>query len=180
MPSHYSTLGFHVESADQLSALAFELAPQSKELKVSRGRYLVWSSPSGAQLWLQINRRNQLVGAQPHFAGTSSLNVLASARIKRTTDTELDGSFHVWLRPGTGAAYDEYPFIFDCVNFRQFSSVPVPASGAVQVAAFAHEIEAFESPEAFDAAQTGEYKFAPESFVPTGTFVESGPPESTA
>jgi hypothetical protein len=48
----------------------------------------------------------------------------------------------------------------------------VPAAARVQVAAFAHDLQLHASEEAYLASQQTDMKFASESFIPSGLFVE--------
>jgi hypothetical protein len=50
----------------------------------------------------------------------------------------------------------------------------LPAVGDVQIAAFAHELSVFRSEREFQDSQTGELKFATESFIPSGLFTPGG------
>ena len=53
-----------------------------------------------------------------------------------------------------------------------------------RIAAFAHELSLFPSVEAYETAQTGDIKFASQSFIPSGLFSPAGektePPEAHA
>src|SRR5205085_2604545 len=49
-------------------------------------------------------------------------------------------------------------------------AVVVPSIGEVQLTAFAHELQAYESEAAYAATQSGAVKFATESFIPAGLF----------
>lgn len=49
-----------------------------------------------------------------------------------------------------------------------------PTRKEVQIAAFAHEITAFETVAAYEASQTDDLKYASQFFIPTGLFSSAG------
>jgi len=176
MASHYSSIGFLFRSEAEFQRATAELAARPGErIETKQGAYLRCASASGAELWLQVNKRGDLIGAHPHYRGGGAVAVKVMRRVRNDDDTVLDGAFHAWANPQPDLEGD-YPFVFDCANFRELAAVALPAAGSVQIAAFAHEISWHESPEEYAASQTGEIKFASQSFIPTGTFGEKGHP----
>jgi hypothetical protein len=168
MASHYSSLGFAFQSQEHFEEVTADLAGDAEEIPLSDGdrRYLRYTTSSGAELWLQVNDDNELIGAHPHYAGDTEVLITATAVVKREDATELDAAIHAWA--------GEYPFLFDCANFHQFADVELPAAGSVQIAAFAHHLKYFQSEEAYDASLTREPKLASRSFIPSGLFGEEG------
>ena len=111
----------------------------------------------------------------PHFSGKSAIRVGLTASLPSDGPSELDGAFHGWADPaGEEPESGSYPFVFDAPDFRLYDGLIVPALVVVQVAAFAHEIEAFKSVVAYESSQTGEPKFASQSFIPSGLFTSEG------
>lgn len=166
MPSHYSTIGFDYPSADEFARAVERLQAKAVPIATPSGTYFRWSSPSGAELWLQVDRQGELIGAHPHFAGDTFLPMLIESAVKRDDQTALDGAYAGWANPTSDELIGTYPVIIDCANYRQRSHTPLPAIATVQVAAFAYEASAFDSPEDFNASQTGDARFASQSFVP--------------
>src|SRR5262249_7410281 len=158
-----------VASAEDLNALANRIGPIAEPLAAPGGVYFRWSDPSGAEVWLQVNANNELTGMIPHYAGRSAVQVGLTARLPAGGPSELDGSFHGWAAP-SGDAPDtgSYPFVFDAPDYRLHEELSLPARKEVQIAAFAHEISAFETVAAYDASQTGDLKYASQSFIPSG------------
>jgi hypothetical protein len=185
MPSHFSTIGFSARSEDEFLSLTERVIGNCASIDTTEGRYLHWSSRSGAELWLQIDAGNDIVGTNPHFAGESIVRVSLTERITRPDSTVLDGAFHGWADPANDNPESGcYPFVFDAPDFRLHDKLDLPAVIEAQIAAFAHEVSFFASPEAFAASQTHEVKFASQSFIPIGLFSPAGestePPESRA
>ncbi len=177
MPSHFSTIGFPVQDQDDLLSMADQVAEDAKVIEVPEGQYLRWSSECGAEVWLQLDREGQLIGIVPHFVGESRVRVGITSRIIRPDASPLDGAFHGWANPADEIDSGEYPFVFDLPDFLNQRSLRVPGIATFQIAAFAHEISIYDSLDAFNASQTGELKFAPQSFIPSGLFSPEG--EST-
>jgi len=185
MPSNLSTIGLPVASSEELNALANRVAPLAELLAAPSGEYGRWSDPSGAEIWLQVNANNELIGMNPHYAGRSTVRVGLTDRLSSAGPNELDGSFHGWADPA-GDAPDTgcYPFVFDAPDYRLHDELSLPALKEVQIAAFAHEIAAFETVAAFEASQTGDLKYASQSFIPSGLFTSASdstvPPQARA
>lgn len=185
MASNFSTIGLSVASGKDLNALADRIGPLAERLVVPNGEYFRWSDPSGAEIWLQVNENDELVGMNPHYAGRSAVRVGLTSRLASAGPSELDGSFHGWAAPVDEAADSgSYPFVFDAPDYRLHEQLSLPAHKDVQIAAFAREITAFETVAAFEASQTGDLKYASQSFIPSGLFAPDGdsivPPQARA
>lgn len=178
MASHFTTIGLPVGSVEDLAALVDRIAPSCRELPARRGRYLHWRDPSGAELWLQLSRDDELLGVHPHFDGATRTRVGLTSRV--AGENALEGGFHGWANPeADDVEAGDYPFVFDAPGFGQHGDARIPGVAEVQLSAFAHELEVFESVAAFEAAAPeGEVRFASQSFVPSGLFGEA--PEATA
>ena len=184
MPSHFSCIGIQAEGQDELEGILRRAAASASWIPCPRGNYLRWSSGTGAEIWLQVNLENEVVGAQPHFDGTTRMSVRVTATIPRPDDSELDGAFHCWANPDAAAKGDsgDYPLVFDAPDFHLHAAkLILPHSGSVQLAAFAEEIRVFPSEAAYDESTKGsEPAFAVESFIPMGLFGSEGAPAATA
>lgn len=177
MSSHFSDIGFNVTSDDELRDLAFQAYEEGELFPSENGAYVQWSPGQGVELWTRMDRNGDVIGINPHFAGTTSTWVGITERIQPPETPTLDGSFYAWANPseedpGTG----DFPFVFDVPDYRLYDAVNLPRSLDVQLGAFALELNAYESDEAYDAAQGDEIKFASESFIPCGLFTP-GPGE---
>jgi hypothetical protein len=73
--SHFSTIGLPVVSAEDMNALAKRVGPLAEPVTAPGGVYFHWSDPSGAEMWLQVNANNELIGMNPHYAGRSAVRV---------------------------------------------------------------------------------------------------------
>ena len=182
MPSHFSDIGFPVQSRDDFHALAIRASEEGQAFRTSDGTYVKWSPGAGIELWAQLGRNDELIGLNPHFRGKGRMRVRLVEKISRPDGTVLDAAFYGWVNPSDNAAEDgDFPFVFDVPN----SKISEPRLGSVvqvQLAAFAHELRSYESVEAFD--KSSESKFASKSFIPSGLFSPEGeatvPPEAHA
>ncbi len=184
MSDHFGQLGFAFESPEQFSAFVDRMASKCKPYSVEGGTYLVWAD-SGIELYLQANASREIIGMNPHFAGSARMKVSLTNPVHRENDTPLDGAWHGWANPsGSEAGHEgDYPFVFDSPNFLQSTStVPLPRIAKVQLAAFAYEINAYPDESSYNAATTmdGKPGFASQSFVPAGLFVKDKPPTAHA
>jgi len=185
VPSQFSAIGFVVSSGEDLAALASRVAERADTIDTSAGQYLKWAPPSGEQLWLQVKHNGDAMGMNPHFEGKSSVPVAVEARIARDAHTPLDGTFLAWANPSAGGSGGDYPFVFDCPDAAIHDALTLPATLTAQIAAFAQQITAHDSREAYDAAQAAQgLPFGSRSFIPSGLISPSGepvtPPESHA
>jgi hypothetical protein len=186
LPSQFSSIGFQVSSGEDLAALASQVADRAETIDVAAGQYLKWAPPSGEQLWLQVKRSGDAMGMNPHFAGASQVRATLEARVVRSAQTPLDGTFLAWADPpATGTPGGAYPFAFDCPDAATLAAVDLPVTVTLQVAAFAQQIAVHESEAAYRASQAAEGStFASRSFIPSGLISPSGepvtPPESHA
>jgi hypothetical protein len=185
MPSHLSSIGLPVNDQADFAALADRIVPLATPIEVDHGAYWKWSSECGAEMWLQTNTDNELVGMTPFFSGGSQIRIRLTARVTRPDDMPLEGAFHGWADPNDNEPESgAYPFVFDAVDFGKYVNITLPTTVNAQIAAFAHEISVHPTLDAYNASQTGEIKFASRSFVSSGLFSPGGettdPPSSTA
>lgn len=171
MATHFSTIGFPVESEDDMYELAEKASESAEEIPCDSGRYLKWSSPEGAQLWLQVDGDNDLVGMTPSFSGESVMNVNITNEVTRSTNSSFEGAVHGWANPD-GLGGGDYPFVFDLVDKALYGALEYPFISEVVLSAFAHELTVYSSEQEYDAMASDEPKFAAESFIPAGLFTE--------
>ena len=141
-------------------------------VKCLHGFYLKFADPSGAEIYLQGSREQELVGFNPHFAGESRRTVGLTRKIERDS-SPLDGGFHAWAAPTNEdvETSGEHPFVFDVPDFRLNEIDDFPAVREIQLTAFAsNDFRIFESAEDFDNSQDSKLKYASKSFVPMGLF----------
>jgi hypothetical protein len=167
MPSHFSSIGFAIESERDLEEIAPQMLDAGEIISIKNGQYIRWTGGAGEEMWWQL-QEDAVLGVNPHFAGKSSIRLTLQERLRREEDTDLDGAFQAWIP-------DTYPLVFDCPNARAYGDLELPGSVEAQITAFAHEITRHDSPEAYDGWQPSDGpKLASQSFIPTGLFGQDG------
>lgn len=172
MPNHFTTLGFDIQSDEDLISLVQQVATRAQTIPTKAGQYLRWVGDSGEELWLQIDKSGDFVGMNPHFRGTSLVRVRLEARVSREGDSVLDGAFQGLADPGQDKPESgAYPFVFNVPDAATHSDLQLPVIVEAQIAAFAHEVTSYNSPDAYTASQEGrKVRFALQSFIPSGLF----------
>ena len=171
MANLFATLGFDIDTEEKFSAQSLMVAEAGDRIALpGGGEYRRWSPGAGIELWAQITG-NQVVGMNPHFAGETTIRAGVSARFRDPGLSALDGMYQVWPEPVTDdPETGSTTFVIDAPDFALHSRLKLPVIAPVQVSAFAFELDAFGSEEAYAESQTGELKYAPESLIPSGMF----------
>lgn len=152
----------------------------TETIRCPLGFYLKFSDASGAEIWLQGNFEQELIGFNPHFAGKSRRTVGLTKAIERESST-LDGGFHAWANPANEdvETSGEYPFVFDVPDFRMIEQLSLPQICEIQLTAFAsNDFKIFADEKEYDDSQESELKYASKSFVPIGLFASDAEAEA--
>jgi hypothetical protein len=154
MPSHFSSLGFQVETEDQFQKLAQFAAQTGQVLPLPRGGcYVRWSPGDGIELWVQANEVDEIVGVNPFYAGATSMRLGLVERFHRDDDWPLDGSFIAVAEPNEREVGGETPIVLDAPDAQRYAELPLPCLADVQLAVFTHGVAAWPSEGAFRAGQ---------------------------
>ncbi len=168
--SNLSDIGFPVKSEQDVNVLITETIKFIESVKCRHGFYLRFADASGAEIYLQGSNEQELIGFNPHFAGSSRRTVGLTQAIERDS-SPLDGGFHAWANPNVEAAeiMGEYPFVFDVPNFRLNEIASFPHVCQIQLTAFAsNDFEIFADEKSFSDAQEDGLESSSKSFVPVG------------
>lgn len=170
--SNLSDIGFPVQSEQDVNVLITETIKRVESIKCPHGIYLKFTDPSGAQIYLQGNLQQELVGFNPHFDGKSRRTVSLTKAIERDS-SELDGGFQASANSQDNADNSvEYPFVFDVPNFRIVPNYQFPQFREIQLTAFAsNDFKIFDDEESYLDSQVDEPKLASKSFIPSGMFL---------
>lgn len=171
--SNYSNIGFLVDSIKDLQQLADKVSTIGSHVPGKKGSFITYSDTSGAELWLQLNKKNQPVGLAPHFRGISEMKVCLTSEIKIPNDG-LDTTMQAWADPAelNNPKSGEFPFAFEVPDGAKYGALQFPQDLTIQLAAFAHEISYYDDQELYYAAQGEELVWAVPSFCPAGLFEE--------
>lgn len=171
--SNLSDIGFPVKNEHDVNQVIMDIMNHLKPVPCPpRGYYFKFEDNSGAEIYMQTNPAQEIMGFNPAFNGKSSRRVGLTKMIERDT-SELDGAFYAWANPGENdfEKTGEYPFVFDVPDFRTKENLALPKVVEIQLTAFAsNDFEIFDSKKIFDAVQNDEIKVASKSFIPSGLF----------
>ncbi len=170
--SNLSDIGFPVKNDEDINEMIVSVMKKVEDIPCFRGFYLKFADESGAQIYLQGNINQELIGFNPHFEGKSRRKVGLTKLIERDS-SELDGGFYAWANPSSEDFENsgEYPFVFDVPDFRTIGKIEFPKLCEIQLTAFAsNDFKIFENEDAYFASQDSELKYASKSFIPSGLF----------
>ncbi len=168
MASHFEAIGIKIDSMEEMEDLFSKCLEHGIETDTKSGKYFFWDMGNGAELWGQLDPDNE-AGLNPHFSGTSSFNAILESEIKDEERPVMDGSVYCQSVEG------QYPFVADIPDMK-VHNITYPKTCNIQLSAFAHNIDIYESEEDYDKKNTSEPKFAMEHFIPTGLFADEGQP----
>lgn len=169
--SNLSDIGFPVRSEQDVNDMILLVVNHVSEVRCPNGFYLKFSDSSGAEIWLQGNYEQELIGFNPHFSGKSRRKISLTEAIERDS-SELDGGFHAWANPSDkNPESGEYPFVFNVPDFRAVHLHKFPKTVELQLTAFAsNDFKLFANEADYENSQDGEMKYVSKSFVPSGLF----------
>lgn len=167
--SNLSDIGFPVQSEQDVNVLITETIKYVESIRCPRGFYLRFADASGAEIYLQGNIEQELIGFNPHFDGKSRRNVSLIKAIERDS-SELDGGFQAWANPSDKTG--DYQFVFDVPDFRLNDGIDLPNIREIQLTAFAsNDFEIFSNEAAFYYGQDAETQMSAMSFFSSGLYL---------
>ena len=174
MPSHFASIGMHLDNPSEYDALFERIIGDTEAFEVPGGRYLKWSSECGAELWIQMNSENDIIGAVPYFAGGSQVRIGITSREILPEYSRLDGSFRGWSNPPDDGAPElgETPHVFQAPDYCRYSDLILRSTATASIAAFGYDVALFDSVDAFEASRPRitSTSFFPWDFKPYATF----------
>ncbi|MCY7344754.1 MAG: hypothetical protein LH614_00920 [Pyrinomonadaceae bacterium] len=168
--SNLSDIGFPTSGEKDINDMISHVLELTETIRCPQGFYLKFADASGAEIWLQGNFEQELLGFNPHFAGKSRRRVGLTKAIERES-SPLDGGFYAWANPADEnvETSGEYPFIFDVPDFHLNQISQFPHLCEIQLTALAsNDFKVFADEKEYAASQSGELKYASKSFAPNG------------
>lgn len=187
--SNLSDIGFPVKSEQDVNQVIMDIMNHLKPVPCPpRGYYFKFEDESGAEIYMQTNPQQEIMGFNPAFSGKSSRKVGITKLIERDT-SELDGAFYAWANPADNdlETTGEYPFVFDSPDFRTHENIELPKLTEIRLTAFAsNDFQIFADANEFDDSQEERQKVSSKSFIPSGLFsfdkdgesIELDPPQA--
>lgn len=179
--SNLSDIGFPTRNEKDINDMISHVLELAETVRCPQGFYLKFSDASGAEIWVQGNFEQELIGFNPHFAGVSRRRVGLTKAIDRESSI-LDGGYHAWANPldETVETSGEYPFVFDAPDFRLNQIAQFPHVCEIQLTAFAsNDFQLFADEQSYNESQESELKYAAKSFVPVGLFAVEAEEDET-
>lgn len=174
--SNLSDIGFPVHNEQDVNDVIMSILNHLETIPCPPfGFYFKFADRSGAEIYLQTNSAQEIMGFNPAFSGKSKRRVALTESIERDTSM-LDGAFYAWANPVDNETKisGEYPFVFDVPDFRTNEKVELQNILEIQLTAFAsNDFQVFADEKEFDSSQTDETKFASNYFIPSGLFTNS-------
>ena len=135
--SNLSDIGFPTPDEQSVNEMIMHVLEVTEPIKIAHGFYLKYTDLSGAEIYLQGNQQQELIGFNPHFAGKSRRRVALNRKIERDSSA-LDGGFYAWANPlKDDFRKGEYAFVFDAPDFRIIEINDFPVVKEIQLTAFA-------------------------------------------
>lgn len=174
--SNFSHIGFPIQTQDEFQTLISQAMEVSAPVPAGDAFYFLYTDPSGAMLWMQMDENKQFCGVNPHFKGESRRKVQLVESIDRS-ESPLDGALKAWAMDTNEEALTEaYPFVFDLPDFKTNEIDSFPKEVEIQLAAFPREFRAFDSEDEFYQSQGEGATLSAQAFIPTGLFSPDGQP----
>ncbi|OAB45258.1 hypothetical protein [Paenibacillus glacialis] len=176
-----TSIGFDLHAREDFDSLVEYALTTGERITTKKGIYSYSQTGKGIELWLQSNKRNEIIGLNPHYSGSSKIKVGVTNELISESNSILDGSFHAWAGPiDESAESGSYPFVFDMPNRANYGEVLVPQILNIQLTTFAHELSVYDNEDEYYRSQDREIRFASESFIPSGLFENENFPSATA
>ena len=169
--SNLSNIGFGVAETQELENMLNRIYPIAKKIRVAGGMYVQYTDPSGAAVWIQVDKDNQFAGISPHFNGSTKRKVFITAPVKRS-HSHLEGAWHAWANPADEHEPEsgDYPFVFDTPDSKTHRELGLPIIKEIQLTAFAQYVEVYPDEATYNASQERKIKMASRSFIPSSLF----------
>jgi hypothetical protein len=172
--SNLSSIGIPIKSNEELSKILFKASKSSDKIDCEYGYYLKWSSKTGAELWIQMNKNDELIGFNPFYNGESNFSTGIIEKINKENYNDFEALLYAWANPeDNNPEMGDYPFVFDCVNISAVDKIKLPCIMNIKLSAFAYNLEIYPDEEYYHIEQkriNGEHHFASKSFIPSGAF----------
>ncbi len=171
MADHLAALGIGSDSQeerqDQVRRILKNSRPHSQR---GDSMTLRWTDPSGAELWIYVDDTGAMKSVQPHFSGGTRISLEIQEVLERPEISPFDGGFLGLTQTGgtNPKLGGGFPVIFDAPDFPDVREAFLTAKHDVELAAFAVELNAYETEEAFKEAQPEMKPLDVPAFIPAG------------
>lgn len=171
MADHLAALGIGSDSQEerqnQVRRILKNARPQSRR---ADSLTLRWTDPSGAELWIYVDESGAMKSVQPHFTGGTRMTLELQDIVERPEISPFDGGFIALTQSGgtNPSLGGGFPVVFDAPDFPDVKEAFLTAKHDVELAAFAVELNAYETEESFKEAQPEMKPLDLPAFIPAG------------
>lgn len=184
--SHFSAIGFIVETEEDYANLINEVFPLAKPYSTHGNLgYFCYTDESGFQIWFFIDKTdNQIICATPCFLPKTTQKVGINTVVPIENGQFGDGMAYGWINvkdydKNEGWGDGDYPLVIDLPDYLNHHD-----SEQVQTAfltLFAEDVDIFADKHTFRFEQEQqEMNFSSECFMPSGMFIDEDNAQSTA
>jgi hypothetical protein len=174
MASHFSSIGIPLKNSADMVKLVAKASKKGEKLFCEHGHYSKWSSKTGAELWIHVDKSNKILGVNPFLNGESIFCAGITGKIKNENYNDFEGLFYAWANPcEDDPESGDYPFAFDCVNSSIVKDFKLPCVRKIKLSAFPHELTVYSSEDDYHSKQKEEHHLAAKSFIPYGLFPQN-------
>ena len=172
--SNLSDIGFPVKSDKDVNDILMKVMQELTQIPCPpRGFYYLFSDESGAELFLQADSSQDIIGFNPAFWGKSRRKIGLLKGIERDT-SELDGAFYGWsnpVDPEDPAEGGDHQIVFDMPDFRLHEKIILPKTAEVQLTAFAsNNFKIYQNEADLSKSRSGNANDPARSFVASALF----------
>jgi len=174
MASRFSSIGMPVKNKEEMAELISKAAEKGEVTHRGYGYCSKWTSATGAQLWIHVDKSNDLIAVYPFFNGSGCFTAGITGKIEKAGYDDREGLLYAWANPPEGdVEAGDYPFAFDCVNISVISKLKPPCVKTIKLTAFACALTTYPTEAAYYSNQPPP-PFASKSFTPAGLFSATG------
>ena len=161
MANHMICIGFDMSDKSEIVSQLEQMFKQGEQFGVDNGVYCFWKG-NGEQVWQQFTYEGRFIGANPHFQGESRVKVVVEAMMPHKNGTPLDGGLLA-----RAIELEGIEIRADVPNAKMYTVKKDLETATLQIAAFPHSLNFFNSEEAYFKSQQGSnLKFHSRSWFP--------------
>jgi len=180
----FKAAGFNVESEEDIGILFSKILKSylTQTIKGEDVDYVVYQDPSGAEIWMTIQKNGRTTpnNIDPDYASSSTCEVYVEKELVFDKDFK-EGGYYVWSNPEPdGKGLGDSPLVLNVPNFEVVRSKIKSGNYKVAITAFARRVDYSVDEKEYFAKQDRKPIFAVGYFVPSGTFTDDDPPKPLA
>lgn len=165
--SNLASIGFEVPDYKSFQELAEKVFYEGSSVKTGSGLYVFHRDQSGAELWVQVDKEQSIVGMNPHFQATTSLDLVLTDAFSRK-ESPLDGAFRAKAGPE-----EEFEFVFDLPDAHRHGGFQLPENTTVGLVGFTSQLEQVDPSTPFGIEPAKDGKASSAHSILTGQVLDS-------